>query len=72
MATGSTIASKLRTDEYDIDLIAELDIPVNTAPHEVLSLLERAVRGEHGSRYFDVTTRCTRCVQIQYADNGVS
>jgi hypothetical protein len=69
MATGSTIASKLRTDEYDIDLIAELDIPAHTAPHEVLSLLERAVRGERGSRYFDVTTRCTRCVQIQYADN---
>ncbi|MDC8012797.1 nucleotidyltransferase domain-containing protein [Tahibacter soli] len=69
MATGSTIASKLRTDEYDIDVIAELDIPETTPPHQVLNLLEQAIRGERGSRYFDMTTRCTRCIQIQYADN---
>ena len=36
MAIGATVASKLQYDEHDIDLIAELDIPANTAPSAVL------------------------------------
>lgn len=69
MAIGTTIASKLETDEFDIDLIAQLDVPVWTPPSEVLNVLEAAIRGEKGSRYYEVTTRCTRCIQIQYADD---
>lgn len=68
MAIGATIASKLETDEFDIDLIAQLDLPRTTPPDLALNVLEMAIRGEKGSRYYDMTTRCTRCVQIQYAD----
>lgn len=68
MAIGATIASCLRNDEYDVDALAELSLSRLTRPRDVLDLLHEAVRGEPGSRYYDVTTRCTRCVQVQYAD----
>lgn len=68
MDIGATIASCLRNDEYDVDALAELSLPLHTPPRDVLDLLYEAIRGEPGSRYYDVTTRCTRCVQVQYAD----
>lgn len=68
MATGTTISSKLENDEFDIDLIAILDLPADTAPHRMLDILEEAIRGEPGSRYYDKTNRCTRCIQVLYAD----
>ncbi|MBL8297922.1 MAG: nucleotidyltransferase [Rhodanobacteraceae bacterium] len=68
MAIGATIASKLERDEFDIDLIAQLDFPADTLPHEMLDVLELAIRGEPGSRYHDMTERCTRCIQIRYKD----
>lgn len=68
MAISATIASKLEYDEFDIDLIAQLDLPEGTPPHEVLSILEEAIRGEPGSRYYNKVERCTRCIQIKYAD----
>jgi hypothetical protein len=69
MSIGATIASKLETDEFDIDLIAQLDLPRWTAPGEVLDLLYETIRGEKGSRYYSMTIRCTRCVQVRYADD---
>lgn len=66
MAIGATVASKLQYDEHDIDLIAELDIPANTAPSAVLDLLESAIRGERGSRYYSMVKRHSRCIQIAY------
>ena len=68
MAIGATIASKLENDEFDIDLIAILGLSPDTPPHEMLDLLEAAIRGEEGSRYYDMTERCTRCIQVRYAD----
>lgn len=68
MAIGATIASKLEYDEFDIDLIAQLDLPDDTPPHQMLNVLEAAIRGEPGSRYYDMTERCTRCIQVRYAD----
>lgn len=68
MKIRSTIASCLRNDEHDVDALAELALPPNSSPRNVLDLLYEAIRGEPGSRYYDVTTRCTRCVQVQYAD----
>ena len=32
MAIGSTIASRLTTDEFDVDFIAQLDFPIGTPP----------------------------------------
>jgi len=68
MAIGATIASRLRTDEFDIDAMAELAIPADTPPQVALDLLFRSVRGERGSRYYDMVERRTRCVTIHYAD----
>lgn len=69
IATGSTIASRLRTDEFDIDVAAQLDLRPDIAPREVLDLLYEAVRGEPGSRYYLMAKRRTRCVTVDYSDD---
>ncbi len=69
MAIGATIASRLRTDEYDIDILAELDFPLTVAADEALDALYWSIKGEPGSRYYTMTRRQTRCVTIDYEDN---
>ena len=69
MAIGATIASKLKTDEFDIDVVAQLDLPTNVSPWEPLDLLFEAIRGEPGSRYYSKTKRRTRCVTVDYSDD---
>ena len=68
MATRSTIASKLRTDEFDIDIVAALLLAADTPAAEVLDLLYEAIRAEPGSRYYDMAERRTRCITVHYAD----
>ena len=68
VAQGSSIAARATNDEFDVDAMVELHPDVDRGPAYVLDLLHRTIRGEPGSRYYDVTTRCTRCVQVQYAD----
>ncbi len=68
MAIGATIASQLRTDEHDVDFIAQLGLPRGTAPKTVLDLLYESIRGEPGSLYFDMVERRNRCVTVHYAD----
>ena len=68
MAIGATIASKLKTDEFDLDVAAQLDLPVSVSPSEPLDLLFEAIRGEPGSRYYRMTKRRTRCVTVSYSD----
>ena len=67
MATSSTIASKLRTDEFDIDIVAALLLAADTPAAEVLDLLYEAIRAEPGSRYYDMAERRTRCITVHYA-----
>ena len=67
MAIGATTRAIVGED-FDIDVIAQLDLPANMPPHEVLNLLEVAIRGERGSRYFEMTTRHSRCVQVRYGN----
>jgi len=69
MAIGATIASRLRTDEFDIDVVAQLDLPLNVSPKDALDLLFEAIRGAPGSRYYWMAKRRTRCVTVNYADN---
>lgn len=69
MAIGATIASRLRTDEFDIDIIAQLELPPNVEPHIPLDLLYMAIRGEPGSRYYQMTERNTRCITVHYHDD---
>jgi hypothetical protein len=68
MAIDATIASKAKNDEFDIDIIAELNLRSDIDPKVVLDLLYQAIRGKPGSRYFDKTRRQTRCVTVDYAD----
>ena len=68
MAIGATIASKLKTDEFDIDVVAQLDLPDSVSPSDPLDLLFEAIRGEPGSRYYQMTKRRTRCVTVNYSD----
>jgi hypothetical protein len=70
MAIDATIASCLRTDEYDIDIVVELNLPRDVSPQLALDLLYQSIRGERGSRYYDMTKRRTRCVTVNYA-NGM-
>ena len=69
LAIGATIASKLKTDEFDLDLVAQLSLPEYVSPHEPLDLMFKAIRGEPGSRYYRITKRRTRCVTVDYSDN---
>lgn len=66
MAIGATIASRLKNDEFDIDVIANLNIRADTAPGAVLDALYEAVNGEPGSIYHGKVARNSRCVTIEY------
>lgn len=68
VAQGSSIACRATNDEFDVDAMVELMPHIDRGPAYVLDLLYATVRGERGSRYYDVTTRCTRCVQVSYTD----
>ena len=68
MAIGATIASKLKTDEFDIDVVAQLDLPSDVLPQTALDMLYEAIRGKPGSRYHGMARRRTRCVTINYGE----
>jgi hypothetical protein len=71
MSINATIASALRYDEFDIDAIVQMVVAPRTSAQQALDLLFEAVRGERGSRYYNVTTRNTRCVTVEYRDMHV-
>lgn len=71
MAIHATIASALRYDEFDIDAIVQMLLAPGTTAQQALDLLFKTVRGEPGSRYYDVTKRNTRCVTVKYRDMHV-
>jgi hypothetical protein len=68
MAIGSTIASNLTTDHFDLDTIAQLLISPHANPAEVLDTLFNALNGSPGSRYYGKVTRNSRCVTVEYED----
>ena len=68
MAIGATIASRLQTDEFDIDVVAEFNLPPDTSPERILDLLYEAIKGDPGSRYHGAAKRRSRCVTVEYAD----
>lgn len=69
MAIGATIASRLGTEEFDIDVIAQLDLPYGVLPRKPLDLLYESIRGDPGSRYYKMAKRRTRCVTVDYSDD---
>lgn len=68
MAIGATIAARASNDEYDVDAMVELLESAEASPKAILDRLFEAVRGEPGSRYYDMAVRCSRCVQVRYGD----
>ena len=68
MTIGAAIASRLTTDEFDLDIVAQLDLPEDSNPKDVLDLLYTSITGTPGSRYYGKTKRNTRCVTVQYHD----
>ena len=66
MAIHATISSNQDVEEFDIDLVVELNIPSDSDPETVLDDLYEAVRGRPGSLYYDVTERNSRCVTAHF------
>src|SRR5712671_5755821 len=52
--------------DFDIDVMAQIDWPTSVDPERALSTLDRAIRGEPGSRYYKRTERKTRCSTVHY------
>lgn len=71
MAIHATIAACLKRDEFDIDVIVQIDLPPEATAQQALDLLYRVIKGEKGSRYYSMTKRNTRCVTVEYADMHV-
>jgi hypothetical protein len=65
MAIDATISTRGTDDEYDLDIVAELDIPDGMAPGEALDLLEAALKGYSVQQ----VVRQTRCITLRYADH---
>ena len=68
MAIGATIASKLKNDEFDVDIIIQTKCDLDIEPQKILDMLYESIKGEKGSRYYDMTVRNSRCVTVHYAD----
>ena len=66
VAIGAAIASRFRTDEFDVDAVVELAIAPFEAPGAVLDTLFAGVSGDRGSQYFGKVTRRTRCVTVDF------
>lgn len=65
---GAPILGKIRSHKHDIDVVIELDLPENSDPEWVLTLLEKSLDRGPGSRYHKMVKRNSRCVTITYAD----
>jgi hypothetical protein len=71
MAIHATIAACLDKDEFDIDVIVQLVRTGRMSAATVLDTLYGAIKGEKGSRYYEMTRRNTRCVTVRYGDMHV-
>ena len=65
MSIDATISNRGTDDEYDLDIVAELDIDPASEPDAVLDVLADALDGYPTSEKVD---RQTRCVTLRYAD----
>ncbi len=69
-AIGATNKAATEKEEYDVDAMAELNLTRDIDPEVPLALLHKSVVGTKDSPtiYVGMTERCTRAVQICYAD----
>lgn len=66
-AINATVARHSTDDEFDIDVMAQLAYRTEVDPEFVLSILDKAIRAEAGSRYYDKADRKTRCSTVYYS-----
>jgi hypothetical protein len=69
-ATGTAIASRIKSDQHDVDVVIELGVPNGTSPETILQTLFFAVNGEPGTRYFGKVQLNSRCVTVTYDDGS--
>ena len=65
IAISTMIISGTEDDRFDVDAMVEIDVPPDWPESRVLDLLEAALQGFPGAVKI---VRCTRCVQIQFAN----
>ncbi|WDA39610.1 nucleotidyltransferase domain-containing protein [Erythrobacter sp. BLCC-B19] len=64
VATSTTVLSGDQDDRFDIDAIVEIDVPLDWSDDRALDELFVTLQGFPG---VEKITRCTRCVQMQFA-----
>lgn len=64
VATSTTVLSGDDEDRFDIDAIVEIDVPAHWSDDRALDELFDTLQGFPGALKI---TRCTRCVQMQFA-----
>jgi len=64
----AVILGSVLRESHDFDVVLEIDIGTNADPASVIDALYQAIRGERGSRYYDMTRRNSRCVTVTYHD----
>lgn len=64
VATSTTVLSGDQDDRFDIDAIVEIDVPTHWSDDRALDELYVTLQGFPGAQKI---TRCTRCVQMQFA-----
>jgi len=65
-AIGSTTARHDTDADFDIDLMAQLNLPPNVDPEAALAVTHKSIKGEKGSRYYEKCERKTRCSTVHY------
>jgi hypothetical protein len=68
MLIGATIRCHDDEDLFDLDMVVELLVSAWIEPKAALDLVEEALAGAKGSRYWAKTERQTRCVTVEYAE----
>jgi len=68
MLIGSTIRCKDQEDLFDLDMVAELLVSEWIEPKVALDLVEQALAGAEGSRYWSKIVRQTRCITVEYSE----
>ena len=65
----AAILSHVKSAQHDLDAVLELEIPQDSDPEKVLSLLYKAIKGDSGSKYHEHrVVKNSRCVTVHYAD----
>jgi hypothetical protein len=65
---GSTISAHDNDEDYDIDLVLELNIPAHSDPEMVLQLVQDVMERGRGTLGFKSCRKKKRCVTIEYAE----